>query len=86
MSSTYIEPGEEWFYPFMSGGHWACCDCGLVHNIEFQVIQVINEPPAGPNRAVVLMDTRFRVGMRVQRNNRAPSQIRRHLNNIILEP
>jgi len=32
----YIEP-EEWFEPYPDDYHMACCDCGLVHGVDFRV-------------------------------------------------
>lgn len=82
MSSPYLEPGEEWMYPIMSGGRWACCDCGLVHDIEFRVMRIMDQTDG---LAHVVTDHSYCVGMRVKRNNRSTGQIRHHLNNIILE-
>ena len=28
----------EWFKPIMKGYKMACCDCGLVHKVEFSVL------------------------------------------------
>jgi hypothetical protein len=27
----------DWVSPEMTGYRWACCDCGLVHDLEFRV-------------------------------------------------
>lgn len=32
-----VEP-DEWQMPFMKGYRMSCCDCGLVHRIDFKVI------------------------------------------------
>ena len=38
----HIEDGEDnftdWFAPKMDGWKMACCDCGLVHDVEFRVV------------------------------------------------
>ena len=49
----------EWIQPIRRGYKLACCDCGLVHNVDFRV-------------------HKERIQFRVQRNNRATGQIRRH--------
>jgi len=37
---TDLEPGEDgwtpWILPVQSGYKLACCDCGLVHDIDFR--------------------------------------------------
>jgi hypothetical protein len=34
---------NEWFYPVMKNHHMACCDCGLVHVINFKVVDVLDK-------------------------------------------
>ena len=34
-----VEAGE-WVYPIMQGYKMACCDCGLVHRLDFEVVDV----------------------------------------------
>lgn len=35
---AYEQPQEgEWVQPVMSGYKVACCDCGLVHGVDFRV-------------------------------------------------
>lgn len=31
---------NEWVYPTMKKYHFSCCDCGLVHEMDFEVIVV----------------------------------------------
>jgi len=39
MSTTYTKPKSgEWVQPVKRGYKMACCDCGLVHRINFRVI------------------------------------------------
>lgn len=85
METRYHQPSEEWFYPVMHGGKWACCDCGLVHDTEFRVIYVLDQIDVAQAKVEVVTDTNYRIWMRVHRNNRATGQIRRHLKNIVLE-
>ncbi len=55
--------GGEWVHPAKKGYKMACCDCGLVHVLEFAHI------PWGRGRKIV---------MRAWRDNRATGQMRRH--------
>lgn len=35
---AYEEPTEgEWVQPIARGYKMACCDCGLVHNVDFRI-------------------------------------------------
>lgn len=54
----------------------ACCDCGLVHNIEFRVIVV--EGRSGRQKVIRLNPAGCRVEFRVNRNERSTAQVRRH--------
>lgn len=53
---------SRWIKPVMAGYKLACCDCGLVHEIDFRVIEEV-EPY---------------VLFRARRNNRSTGQRRRH--------
>jgi hypothetical protein len=55
-----VQPGE-WVYPRMTGYKMACCDCGLVHALDFEVVDDI-EPV---------------VRLRAFRDNRATAAMRR---------
>jgi hypothetical protein len=62
--STYRSPAErEWIYPVSRGYRLRCCDCGLVHRIDFQVVA----------DARGRLMTRFRV----ERDNRSTAASRR---------
>jgi hypothetical protein len=30
---------SDWIYPVMKGYKMACCDCGLVHDLEFRIVE-----------------------------------------------
>jgi len=67
---------SDWEAP-VQGYKMACCDCGLVHDLEFQVIQVTErEGDTFDGQEVPFED--YRVLMRARRNNRSTGQIRRH--------
>ena len=54
----------EWVRPIKRGYKMICCDCGLVHRVDFDHV------PYGRGRRVIF---------RVFRDNRATGQMRRHL-------
>ena len=63
-----------------------CCDCGLVHNIEFLIWRIgPRTKVTGGKTSFELKETldpnRHQVSMRVRRNTRATSQVRRYNNN-----
>ena len=74
--SKYEEPeSNEWVQPIRNGYKLACCDCGLVHDIDFRPVKLdydrknkIYEATVIPKAAVIF---------RVRRNNRATAGIRR---------
>jgi hypothetical protein len=55
-----------------------CCDCGLVHNVEFRVIVVGRRTKKGGYRVKRMNPAGCRVEFRVSRNNRSTGQERRH--------
>jgi len=59
---------SDWIMPNQPIYKMMCCDCGLVHNIEFDIM--FDE-----------MNKKDRPIFRVQRNNRSTSQARRHKKN-----
>ncbi|HET7321161.1 MAG TPA: hypothetical protein VFI96_01620 [Longimicrobiaceae bacterium] len=61
----------EWVYPIMHGYKMACCDCGLVHNMNFRVVR--------GSDGEVLDDEEYRVEFQVSRNARSTGQLRRHM-------
>lgn len=64
--ARYDKPDAgEWVQPISRGYKLACCDCGLVHNVDFRVIKY-----AGGKRA--------KVQFRVSRNNRSTALFRYH--------
>jgi hypothetical protein len=53
---------DEWIRPVMKNYGMACCDCGLVHRIDFKVIKWARG---------------HKVMFRARRDNRATGQLRR---------
>lgn len=68
---------SEWFAPHMVNYRMACCDCGLVHTLEFKVIKVKSSPGAvfvsGPEAKG------HRVLFRARRNKRSTTMHRKSL-------
>ena len=56
-----------WHAPVMTGYKMGCCDCGLVHEVEFQALKIINKEPDGTWTADELDQVEYRVQMRMRR-------------------
>lgn len=69
---------SEWETPVMTDYKLCCCDCGLVHNMDFKVLKVTETFEDGTWNAET-PDGDYRVEFRVSRNNRSTGQVRRHL-------
>jgi len=54
----------KWFRPYMKRYRLGCCDCGLVHNVDFRIVRE---------------GRRFHVEIRAQRNYRSTAGCRRNL-------
>lgn len=68
-----------WQAPIMQGYKMACCDCGLVHDINFQVVTAGRIKRDGSWIATPMRGKKWRVQMRVRRNARSTSAMRRNL-------
>jgi hypothetical protein len=67
----------DWIYPYMDNYKLACCDCGLVHDMQLKVVRVKHLP----NKTMLVKDSRstsLAVAFRARRNTRATAQTRRH--------
>ncbi len=63
MGKKYERPkAGEWVQPIRTGYKLACCDCGLVHTVDFRIVG----------------DKRKKVQFRVFRNNRSTALMRRN--------
>lgn len=62
-----VENGE-WLRPRSEGFKFQCCDCGLVHRLDFRVVDGWNPTEVRP---------RFRAEFRAFRDNRATAAVRR---------
>lgn len=68
---------NERVYPVMKGYRMACCDCGLVHKIDFTAVQVTRRYKNGSWRYRELDPAKFRVVFEADRHERATAQVRR---------
>lgn len=64
-----------WVFPEMSLYKMACCDCGLVHDLAFEIVEV-EYNDKGYFRHKKTIDG-LKVRFKARRNNRATGQIRR---------
>jgi hypothetical protein len=68
---------NERVHPVMSGYMMSCCDCGLVHKIDFTTVKVTRRYKDGSWRYRELDPEKFRVVFEADRHNRATAQVRR---------
>jgi hypothetical protein len=69
---------SRWVTPVMSGYKMGCCDCGLVHDLQFEVVEVLRYLPNGTFEHEEALDPeKYRVLFRARRNNRSTSAVRR---------
>lgn len=67
----------DWVTPIPFGYRMACCDCSLVHEMEFRVVLTHSPMPDGGFRVEPIDGKKFRAQFRVKRNNRATAAMRR---------
>ena len=65
-----------WLPPIMRGYKMACCDCGLVHEMQFHAVEVLKEYADGRWVMKRLPLKKYRVIMRARRAERATAQQR----------
>ncbi len=70
------EGWSDWITPIQNY-KMTCCDCGLVHDMEWQVLKV-TEDNAPDFNADELPWGDYRIALRARRNNRSTGQVRRH--------
>lgn len=68
----------DWQFPIMRGYKMGCCDCGLVHDMEFDIYEIGRTKKDGTFTAKKLTGKRYRVAMRAKRNKRSTAQCRRN--------
>lgn len=68
----------EWIYPRMDDYRLACCDCGLVHEMQLKIVHV-KHLPGGQMLVKDSRSTSLGVAFRAKRHERATAQTRRHM-------
>lgn len=77
--TKYPSPQEgELVLPVMNGYRMSCCDCGLVHRLDFQVFEITGRSKTGAFIVREMSTDETQVGFRVYRDNRSTGQVRRH--------
>lgn len=66
---------SDWMMPVMKKYHMGCCDCGLVHTMQFKVFRV--DKKSGQFSEGPEVSKTHRVLFRAQRNNRSTAAMRR---------
>jgi hypothetical protein len=64
-----VKPND-WQYPSIRVYKMQCCDCGLVHNMEFKVVRVTKKTKNGYFTIDDVDDPFLRVAIRAKRNER----------------
>lgn len=72
--SDWIQPVHDGKKPYKL----ACCDCGLVHDVEFKVMKVVKDLGNGYLEVQDANNDKLIVHFRARRNNRSTGQMRRH--------
>ncbi len=68
-----------WVPPKPEAYRFMCCDCGLVHDMQFKVGRVVDKKAGGWVYLEDVDDPELVVQFRVRRNNRSTAQVRRRL-------
>jgi len=68
---------SKWISPVMNGYRMGCCDCGLVHTVDFEVVRFSKTKINGKWRTTTITDPDIQVIFRVRRNNRSTAAMRR---------
>jgi hypothetical protein len=75
---------SDWITPVMRGYLMACCDCGLVHEIDFKTVEVTKKRKKDWLYRV-LPRTKFRVALKARRAERHTAQHRKRTGNPVKE-
>ena len=67
----------DWQMPLMKGYKMACCDCGLIHTMEFKIYEMTKPDKLGFQKKIKKLGKYFRVHMRASRDVRATAAMRR---------
>jgi hypothetical protein len=65
---TALKSGwSRWQMPIMRGYRMACCDCNLVHEVEFEVAKINRKRSNGYIELSILNPEKHRVRLRMKR-------------------
>lgn len=70
---------SDWFYPQMDSYEMACCHCGLVHKVEFEIVERTQVKKNGEFIPGRVASRKLQVAMRVGQDSRATANHRRGL-------
>lgn len=72
-------PGSEWTGWVSPKGIYkmACCDCGLVHDLEFKVAEILSQKKNGWWEGRDAEPGKFKTLFRVRRNDKATDSLRK---------
>lgn len=80
MKRIHENPDTGWsdlILPVMKGYRMACCDCGLVHDLDFEVFRITGQDVSGVFLVAPMSDEEAQVAFRARRNNRSTAAKRR---------
>lgn len=69
----------DWIRPRTTNYHMECCDCGLVHTINFRAIKLDKKDKTGSGTGTVLSKDVYAVEMKLRRNETYTKQERKKL-------
>lgn len=67
----------KWIHPRMTNYYMACCDCGLVHTMNFRVFKVIKTRKNGIRDVEILPKKQYAVEFKVKRNYKHTKDLRK---------
>jgi len=81
MAKFKIISSNELTIPVMKGYKMACCNCSLVHNINFSIIEKFDYKPNGTFKYRIIDNKDYAIEFSATRNNRSTAQLRKHNKN-----
>lgn len=79
MTRTYKQIYDgDMVYPKHEGYKMCCCECGLVHVLDFEVVRKTDERPGGYYTPEPINDPTLQVRFKASVNRRMTGAIRRH--------
>jgi hypothetical protein len=68
---------SRWVLPNMKRYHLACCDCGLVHTMQFRIIKILKTHENGMRSVITVNDKDLQVEFRAKRNKTHTKNLRK---------